>query len=63
MFTQVVIAISPYTSYTYGPTSLAFTESEAEQLCILGVYLKNYALAGMLLCFWSPRMTMQMLVA
>ena len=32
---------------------LHFAESEADQLCILGVHLKNYTLAGMPLCLWS----------
>ena len=54
MFTQVVSEITiPATQRLERP--LHFAKSNADQLCTLGVYLKNYSLAGMPLCFLSPR--------
>ena len=41
MFTQVVSKISPYTSKQRVERPLYFAESAADQLCILGVYLKK----------------------
>ena len=32
---------------------LHFAESVADQFCILGVYLRNYTLVEISLCFWS----------
>ena len=50
MFTQLVSEISSISITQRDERLLHFTESEADQLCILGVYLKYYALAGMPLC-------------
>ena len=53
MLTRVVseinLALLPATQKVERP--LHFTESEADQLRILVVYLENYILAGMPLCF------------
>ena len=53
MITQVVakLALIPATQRVERP--LNFAESEADQLCILAVYLKRYILFRMPLCFGS----------
>ena len=43
------LALIPATQRVERPLHIA--ESEADQLCILGVYVKTYTLAGMPLCF------------
>ena len=45
---QAKIYLIPATQRVEHP--LHFAESEANQLCILGVHLKNYSLSGIALC-------------